>query len=296
MNPVVGPALFATVLALAVGAAAQSAPPRPRFGAAVAATSTPSAVTTSAPPVPATSTPPAAAPSSSAGDAAGTPPAVNPPPAESAPPAENAPPGEPGSTLPSPSGLGPEAAPSPSPAGTGLPAAPSPASSGPAATPAGRFHLHRPGTDVDGDLLTGSLASHVFILKGNVTLHSDPKVDRAMAQASESEEPLTVTADEIDADQLAFTYVAKGHVHFVQGTRSGLADLATLNETAHTLDLVGNASVLDGEHRTVAAKMHYDTLDKQFIGAGDVRIYAPLPTPNPSAATPPPKHKRRLPI
>jgi hypothetical protein len=164
------------------------------------------------------------------------------------------------------------------------------------ATPAGRFHLHRPGTDVDGDLLTGSLASHVFILKGNVTLHSDPKIDREIAEASESEDPLTVTADEIDADQTALTYVAKGRVHFVQGSRSGTGDLATLNEEAHTLDLVGNANVLDGDHRTTAAKMHYNTADKRFVGAGDVRIYSPLPAPSPGAATPPPKHKRRLPL
>jgi len=140
------------------------------------------------------------------------------------------------------------------------------------------------------------LASHVFILKGNVVLHSDPKIDRDMAEASESDEPLTLTADELDVDQFAFTYVAKGHVHFVQGSRSGFADLATLNEEAHTLDLVGNASVLDGEHRTTAAKMHYNTADKQFVGGGDVHIYAPAPTPNPGTGTPTPKHKRRLPL
>jgi lipopolysaccharide export system protein LptA len=155
--------------------------------------------------------------------------------------------------------------------------------------------LHRPGTDVDGDLLTGSLASHVFILKGSVTLHSDPKIDREMAEASEDDEPLTVTADEIDVDQVAFSYIAKGHVHFTQGGRSGSADIATLNEEAHTLDLFGNANVLEGDHRATAAKMHYNTLDKQFIGAGDVHLYAPLPTPNPSSTTAP-KRRRRLPL
>jgi hypothetical protein len=199
-------------------------------------------------------------------------------------PGEPAPPGLPTHVSPGPGG-------SPGPGTNGFPG---PRPSG--ATPAGRFHLHRPGTDVDGDSLTGSLASHVFILKGNVVLHSDPKIDREMADASESDEPLTVTADELDVDQFAFTYVAKGHVHFVQGNRSGLADLATLNEEAHTLDLVGNASVLDGEHRTTAAKMHYNTADKQFVGGGDVRIYAPAPTPNPGTGTPAPKRKRRLPL
>jgi len=157
--------------------------------------------------------------------------------------------------------------------------------------------LHRPGTDIDGDLLTGSLASDVYILKGNVTLHSDPKIDREIGEASESDDPLTVTADEIDMDKVGMTYVAKGHVHFVQGSRSGHSDLAMLDERMHTLDLVGDANVLDGDHRAAAAKMHYNMLDKQFLGAGDVRIYEPVPTPGPNAsATPPPKHKRRLPL
>jgi lipopolysaccharide export system protein LptA len=163
--------------------------------------------------------------------------------------------------------------------------------------PSARTHLHRPGTDVDSDVLTGSLASEVYVLKGNVTLHSDPKIDRAIAEESQSDEPLTITADEIDVDRLGLSYVAKGNVRFVQGTRSGRADLAMLNEQAHTLDLIGNASVLDGERRAVAAKMHYNTLDKQFRGSGDVRIYQPLPPPNPKPqASPTGKHKRRFPL
>jgi hypothetical protein len=173
-----------------------------------------------------------------------------------------------------------------------------PDDAGPQASPApGRFHLHRTGTDVEGDALSGSLASEVYILKGHVTMHSDPKLDREIAEASESSQPLTVTADEIDVDRIGLTYVAKGHVHFVQGSRSGRADLAMLDEQKHTLDLIGDANVYDGERRAAAAKMHYDMLGKDFLGAGDVRIYEPLPTPNPVASsTPAPKHKRRLPL
>lgn len=205
------------------------------------------------------------------------------------------PPGETGSTprpdvphrnVPEPEG-------SVSPAGGISPSA----APGPSASPAGRTHLHRPGTDVDGDVLTGSLASQVYVLKGNVTLHSDPKIDRDIADASESEELLTVTADEIDVDKLGLSYVAKGNVHFVQGSRSGSADLAMLDQQAHTLDLVGNASVMNGDRRAAAAKMHYNTLDKQFLGSGNVRIYQPLPTPNPKpSGTPASKRKRRFPI
>jgi hypothetical protein len=194
---------------------------------------------------------------------------------------------------------GPGAAPIPVPATAPAASPGAPPSSAPAANPnpAGRFHLHRPGTDVDGDLLTGSLASELYVLKGNVTLHSDPTIDREVADASESTQPLTVTADEIDVDRSALTYVGKGHVRFTQGTRSGSADVAMLDEQKHTLDLIGNADVRDGDHRTAAEKLHYNTVDKVFLGAGDVRIYNPLPTPNPNASgTPPPKHKRRLPL
>ncbi len=167
----------------------------------------------------------------------------------------------------------------------------------PTIDPASRVHLHRPGTDVDADVLTGSLASQAYIFKGNVSLHSDPTIDREIGATSESDEPLTVTADEIDVDKLGRSYVARGNVHFVQGARSGNADLAQLNEDRHTLDLIGNANVLEGEHRAVASKMHYNTLDKQFAGSGNVRIYEPVPTANPQTLpTPAPKRKRRLPF
>jgi len=158
-------------------------------------------------------------------------------------------------------------------------------------------HFHRPGTDVDADSFAGSLASDVFVLKGNVVLHSDPAVDRSIADLSQSGDRLTLTADEIDIDKAGLSYVAKGHVHFVQGLRSGQADLAQLNEETHTIDLIGNANVLEGDHRAAAEKMHYNMADKGFAGSGNVRIYEPLPTPNPNTApTAAPKKKRRFPV
>jgi lipopolysaccharide export system protein LptA len=141
------------------------------------------------------------------------------------------------------------------------------------------------------------LASDVFVLKGNVVLHSDPAVDRSIADLSQSGDRLTLTADEIDIDKAGLSYVAKGHVHFVQGLRSGQADLAQLNEETHTIDLIGNANVLEGDHRAAAEKMHYNMADKGFAGSGNVRIYEPLPTPNPNTApTAAPKKKRRFPV
>ncbi len=188
----------------------------------------------------------------------------------------------------------PAAAGSPAPA---VPVVPATTTPSPAATSASRFHLHRPGTDVDGDVLTGNSANGAYILRGNVVLHSDPKVDQELGSATESDEPITVTADEIDVDRFGATYVAKGHVHFVQGSRSGRADTAMLNQETQDLDLLGNADVSQGEHRARATKMHYNIADRQFHGSGDVRIYEPAPTPNPQAsATPAPKHHRHLPF
>jgi lipopolysaccharide export system protein LptA len=190
--------------------------------------------------------------------------------------------------LPAPAG-----APSPATAVEPASAAPEPA---PSPTSSSRFHLHRPGTDVDGDLLSGNSASGLYVFRGNVILHSNPKIDTEFG-ATESDEPITVTADEIDIDRFAATYVAKGHVHFVQGDRSGRADVAMLNEQTQDLDLLGNADVLEGDHRARAAKMYYNIADRRFHGSGDVRIYEPAPTPNPQAsATSAPKHRRRLPF
>ncbi len=268
-------AVFGAVLWSGLLAGPASGAPRNVAGALLLAQGTPSQTAQPAPPqavpgpaLPAASAPPvtpALPPSTSEPALGGTPPAN----------------GEPHRGVPR----------GPAP-GDAAPASPIPAASG---SPPGRFHLHRPGTDVDGDSLTGSLASQAYILKGNVTLHSDPKIDREIADASESQEPLTLTADEIDVDRLGYSYVAKGHVRFVQGTRSGRANLATLNEQTHSLDLVGDANVFEGDQRTVADRFHYDMLDKSFHGTGDVRIFETLPSPAPSAAAPA-KHKRRLPL
>ncbi len=184
------------------------------------------------------------------------------------------------------------ATPAPVPAASAPPSTPSPRATAP-----GRFNLHRPGTDIDGDELTGNVGSNVYVFRGNIVLHSDPKVDRSFGAATESDAPLTITSDELDVDRFAMTYVAKGHVHFTQGTRSGNADLAMLNEQTRDLDLLGHADVVDGDHRARAAKLHYNGTDRQFHGAGDVRIYGPAPSPQPSAsATPAGKHRRRLPF
>ncbi|MFN2459076.1 MAG: LptA/OstA family protein [Candidatus Velthaea sp.] len=190
--------------------------------------------------------------------------------------------------------------PAPVPAPSPSPAAPAPASSGSAQPeqtqpPApGRVHLHRPGTDMDADSLVGNMNGQTYVLKGNVVLHSDPKVDPAFA-ATESSDPLTLSADEMDVERKSLRYVAKGHVQFTQGSRSGRADTATLDEKLHDLDLIGHAHVSDGIQQANSDRMHYNTSNRKFRGAGNVKIIAPIPTatPAPPGTTPTPAAKKK---
>lgn len=178
----------------------------------------------------------------------------------------------------------------------------SPAAAPPSALPStapsnGRVHLHRPGTDIDADALEGNLGAQTYTVSGHVVVHSDPKVDRSVA-TTESDEPLTLTADRVDVDERARRFLAKGSVRFMQGIREGSCDEATLDEASHDLELIGHARVAEGPQSARADRMHYNTLDKHFRGAGNVKIIAPIPSPTPGAPgspAPAPK-KRRSPL
>jgi len=129
-------------------------------------------------------------------------------------------------------------------------------------------------------------------------LHSDPKIDKAFA-ATESDEPLTLTADEIDIERKSPRFVAKGRGHFPQGKRDGNADTAILDEKTHDVDLIGHTRVFDGENETRADRMHYNTQHRKIHGIGNVRILVPVATATPlppgTTPTPAPK-KRRIPL
>jgi len=157
-----------------------------------------------------------------------------------------------------------------------------------------RVHLQRPGTQIDADELVGNLRAQTYTVRGNVIVHSDPKVDSAVA-VTESDQPFTLTADTVDVERTALRYAAKGNVHFVQGTREGRADTALLDEKIHDLDLVGHAHVSEGEQQANADRMHYNTLNRHFTGAGNVKIIAPVPTPTPciGCKSPSPAPKKR---
>jgi lipopolysaccharide export system protein LptA len=145
--------------------------------------------------------------------------------------------------------------------------------------------------------MEGNLTSERYSVRGNVVLRSDPSVDTALS-GTESDQPLTLTADRLDVDRKTKRYLARGAVHFVQGTREGSCEKATLDDASHDLDLTGNARVSDAGQTLAAQTIHYNTQTRKFSGSGNVTILAPLPTPTPlpPGYTPPPApKKRRLP-
>jgi hypothetical protein len=157
-----------------------------------------------------------------------------------------------------------------------------------------RICVSRPGSDVEADSVTGSFLSNAFVFKGNVVLHSDPKVDKSAAE-TQSDDPITLTADEVDVERETQRYVAKGKVHFTQGAREGNADTMILDEKTHDVDLIGHARVFDGEHDSKADQIHYNTKDKQFHGMKHVHIVVPIPTASPGPSPTPGGKKRRIP-
>jgi lipopolysaccharide export system protein LptA len=194
--------------------------------------------------------------------------------------AQSAAPAAPATPAATPSAAGSSTLPTPvpSPVATGVP--------GPS-----HVHLVRPGTDVDGDALKGNVRADNYTVSGHVIVHGDPKRDSS-ASVTESDEPYTLNADEVNVEGKLKRYAAVGNVTFVQGSRHGSADTATYDEGSHDLDLIGHASVTDGDSKVEARTLHYNTASKHFDGAGDVRIFRPVPQPAPNASASPKAGKK----
>jgi lipopolysaccharide export system protein LptA len=171
------------------------------------------------------------------------------------------------------------------------------ASSAPSPEPSGpRVHLHRPGTDVDADRLSGNLGAKVYEVSGNVVVHDNPSVDRNSAtEQTESSLPIILHADRMTVDETKKHYEAHGQVTFEQGDRHGSADAASLDDLSHELKLIGSARVSEGERIFSADEIDYNTQSKAFKGSGNVEIIAPVPTAGPGASPAPKKKKSRLP-
>jgi lipopolysaccharide assembly outer membrane protein LptD (OstA) len=157
----------------------------------------------------------------------------------------------------------------------------------------------RPGSDGTADSAKGNDRRGIVTLTGNVVLHDNGTAPEAgQDNAYSGGGPATLTCDSLDVDSKARIYVAVGHVHFVQGVRSALADKGTLNRQSGTLRLEGHVKTVDGTSSLTAVAVDYNLNSKNMDAHGaPIIIKQPVPSPEPGTGTPTPKpKKRRLPF
>jgi lipopolysaccharide export system protein LptA len=158
-------------------------------------------------------------------------------------------------------------------------------------------HFTRPGTDVTGDRARGNTRNDTITITGHVVLHQMGAINSlgAGAQKVTSEQPSTLTTDELVVDGRAKTYTAVGNVKWSQGNKTLLADHGILNEITHQLNLQGNVHIEQGEQSMNADRIDYDT-DSENGTAYGTPVIARMPVaPAPaSSATAPAKAKRGL--
>jgi len=159
-----------------------------------------------------------------------------------------------------------------------------------------RVKFFRPGTDAIGDKANGNSKRGTVTLTGNVVVHDSGAAPEAGAeQAYHGNGPATLTCDELQIDSKQKVYTAIGHVHFAQGTRTGVADKGILDRGTGVLHLEGSVVLHDGDSSLAAKVVDYNlnTKDVDVTGA-PVVIKQPVPTHAPqAAASPKPKPKKK---
>jgi lipopolysaccharide export system protein LptA len=161
----------------------------------------------------------------------------------------------------------------------------------------------QPGTDVTGDHATGNSIKKSVKITGHVVLHnSKPVSTLGITSSNASNEPQTLTADELDVDGPSKVYVAIGNVRFTQGSKVVTAERGELDEKQHLLKLNGNVHVDDSAtgQSMVAENVTYDTQNETVTASGKTgepfQIRAPVGSapnaPGATATNPPPKRKR----
>ena len=156
-----------------------------------------------------------------------------------------------------------------------------------------RVRFFRPGTDAIGDKANGNSKRGTATLIGNVVVHDNGNAPEAGEQSYSGNGPATLTCDQLEIDSRQKIYTATGHVHFTQGTRTGVAERGVLNRGNGMLQLEGAVKLADGDQTMTANTINYNlnTKDVDVRGA-PIIIKQPVPTPAPGSATPPPKKKR----
>jgi lipopolysaccharide export system protein LptA len=158
-----------------------------------------------------------------------------------------------------------------------------------------RVRFFRPGTDAIGNKATGNSKQGTAILTGDVVVHDSGNAPEAGGEKSyNGNGPATLTCDELQIDTKQKIYTAIGHVHFKQGTRTGVADKGILDRGTGLLHLEGAVVLHDGDSSLAAKDVNYNlnTKDVDVTGA-PVIIRQPVPTHAPSVATPAPKRKKK---
>ena len=151
----------------------------------------------------------------------------------------------------------------------------------------------RNGGDINADRASGNDKTHVVTLYGNVVVHDvQGAFDSAAGSLAKNKGPATLTCDQLRVDGNAKIYIATGHVHYTQDKTVADADHGTLDDKAHTMDLTGNVSIVDGDQSLRGAdRVHYNTATGQMHAESDSPGAVTLEFPGgngPSIATPRP--------
>ncbi|HZX67504.1 MAG TPA: hypothetical protein VFE70_01415, partial [Candidatus Elarobacter sp.] len=165
-----------------------------------------------------------------------------------------------------------------------------------------RVHFLRPGTDALGDRATGNSKRGTATLYGDVVVHDSGNANEAGDAAYRGNGPATLTCDQLDLDTRAKLYVATGHVHFAQGTRTGTSDKAILNRATGKLHLEGDVKLTDNGSTLSAGDVDYDLNNKNAEVHGNPAVMTqpvnqqqqPPPTAAPKH-TPAPKNNQHKP-
>ena len=146
-----------------------------------------------------------------------------------------------------------------------------------------RFTAVREGTDITADSGSGNSKRKELHARGHVIVHQTKKIENRGNDASRvTEEPSTLTCDQLDVDGGAKIYEAKGNVHFTQEDRDATADYGRLDDTSSILHLEGHVHIRDKEQYLESDSLDYNTATGELNAHGaPVSIRMPLETPAP---------------
>ncbi len=152
-----------------------------------------------------------------------------------------------------------------------------------------RVKFYRPGTDAVSDRASGNSKKGTASLYGEVVVHDSGNTATSVGKGAYSGSgPATLTCDQLDVDSKAKLYVATGHVHFSQGTRSGSSGKAILNRANGMLHLEGDVHLSDNGSTLSAQSVDYNLNTKDVTVAGAPAVMTE-PQSAPAAAAPGPR-------